>query len=68
MTNGHPMFLRSGMSECNRYDDQRRPAIWEMKEIAWQLMTDKGGKSIGFISAEDLKKRNMPPPNIPGFG
>lgn len=45
------------ISECNQYSDRTKPTLDDMNEIAWQLMTNKGGRSVGFLSPEDLKQR-----------
>ena len=42
VTINHPV------TRCNDYDDRRQPAKWDMEKIAWQVTTDKSGKTIGF--------------------
>jgi hypothetical protein len=44
-------------SSCNKYDDKRQPSIENMEEIAWTLHADKGGRKVGFLSPEELKKK-----------
>ena len=67
----HPVELREPMANCNRYSDARRPTIDQMQQIAWELMTNKGGSRIGFRSPEERRRdeygNNVPPAN-PGFG
>ena len=41
---------------CNKFLDSQHPFLHEMKELAWQLRTDKMGRDIGFVSPEKLKK------------
>lgn len=48
---------REPAATCNRYDDKRQPSIDNMEEIAWTLHTDKGDRKVGFLSPEEIKKR-----------
>jgi hypothetical protein len=43
------------VSSCSLYDDQRQTSLYEMKEIAWQIVT-KPNKTIGFVSAKEFKQ------------
>lgn len=43
--------------KCNSYNEEKAVHIEEMKQIAWVLRTDKGGKSIGFSRYRDLSKK-----------
>jgi hypothetical protein len=52
----HPIELREPVAQCNRYVDSRRPTIEQMKEIAWELMTNKGGSKIGFRSPDERRQ------------
>lgn len=64
----NPMRLRGPIARCNRYIDARRPTLNQMVEIAWQVETSKTGKTIGFISPDDLRRRGQPSsPNPVGF-
>jgi hypothetical protein len=37
------------VSECSSYDDKRLPSLYDMRQIAWVLETDrKAQKTIGF--------------------
>jgi hypothetical protein len=38
--------------ECDSYDDRAQPSLWDMKEIAWALVTDKRNR-IGFVPRKD---------------
>ena len=49
-------YIPAPLSKCSRYDDERLPSLYDMKTIAWQLAT-KGNRQIGFISAEEWKRR-----------
>lgn len=53
-----PMVLVEPVGECNRYVDARLPTLDMMKEIAWEVETKRGGKVVGFLSPEDLRKRD----------
>lgn len=65
----HPVNLTEGMAQCSHYLDTRRPTLEQMQEIAWSLMTDKGGRKIGFLSPEELRARGRDNyPSTPGFG
>ena len=55
----HPVMLREAMCRCSFYSDARRPTLDQMAQIAWSLMTDKGGRSIGFLSPEELREREQ---------
>lgn len=58
-----PVQVRQPVYECNVYDDRRMPSRYDMEQIAWVLVTNKAGRSIGFVSAEEFRLRNnMPPP------
>jgi hypothetical protein len=65
---GRPITVQQPILACNTYDDRRLPSRYDMEQIAWVLVTNKAGKAIGFVSAEDFKKSNMfgQPPTI-GF-
>lgn len=43
------------VASCSLYDDQRVPSLYEMKEIAWQIVT-KPDRQIGFVSAKEFKQ------------
>lgn len=56
--------LRFEVAECNRYHSAGEPSLYEMEEIAWRLITKKGGRAYGFVDADEFKKResrNSPP-------
>ncbi|PYQ41683.1 MAG: hypothetical protein DMF77_15115 [Acidobacteria bacterium] len=38
--------------ECDSYDDRSQPSLWDLKEIAWALVTDKRNR-IGFVPRKD---------------
>ena len=52
-----PIQMRGPISACNKHSDKNRPSLDDMNEIAWQLQTNKGGRSLGFLSPEELKNR-----------
>lgn len=41
--------------ECNKYINKAEPSIYDMREIAWVLSTDKQ-KKYGFRSPKEWKK------------
>lgn len=51
------------VAECNRYFNANQPALHEMEEIAWRVVTKGGGRTVGFVgpsefqAMEDRKKR-----------
>lgn len=67
---GRPIQIREKIGRCTHYLDRNHPTLDAMLDIAWSLMTDKGGRSLGFLSPEELRKRGegtSQPPTIPGF-
>lgn len=40
------------VSECDSHDDRSHPSLWDMKEIAWALVTDSR-RRIGFVPRKD---------------
>ena len=49
--------LSKRVSECNRYKKKGEPTVWDMKEIAWVLRTEKSGRAIGFARPRDLRDK-----------
>lgn len=37
------------VAECTNYFDRTSPALYEMEEIAWRVVTKKAGREIGFV-------------------
>jgi hypothetical protein len=66
------MRVPEPLAECSTYLDRTQPTLHDMQEIAWSLMTDKGGRKLGFLSPEELRKRDGAsygqPASLPGFG
>jgi hypothetical protein len=58
--------LKMRVTECNRYVDCARPALWAMKEIAWVLEADSKRQKIGFITAKEWRKLNQNEDLVPG--
>lgn len=52
--------LRGPIAACNMHSDRNLPTLSDMQEIAWSLMTDKGGRKIGFQSPEQRRERDGP--------
>src|SRR5687767_8295199 len=44
--------MEFSVSECDSYDDRSQPSLWDMKEIAWALVTDSR-RRIGFVPRKD---------------
>jgi len=66
-----PLVIQEPIARCSHYLDRTRPSLQAMEEIAWSLMTDKGGRSLGFLSPEELRRRepnSLPSAPTPGFG
>ncbi len=42
--------------ECSGYSDRRIPPLYEMKQIAWMLVSKGAGRNIGFVSAAEFQK------------
>jgi len=42
--------------ECSLYINRTQPTLSDMQEIAWSLMTDKGGRKLGFQSPEQRRR------------
>ena len=57
-----PVQVRGKMVQCSAYDDKRVPSRWDMEQIAWVLVTNKAGKAIGFVSAEEARRSSVPSP------
>jgi hypothetical protein len=66
-----PLRISEPVGKCSGYLDKNQPTLYDLRDIAWTLMTDKGGRSLGFHSPEELRERNESkgePPSVPGFG
>jgi hypothetical protein len=40
--------LKEPVAECTAFKDRNAVTLSAMEDIAWTLMTDRGGKTIGF--------------------
>jgi hypothetical protein len=40
------------VTQCDSYDDRSQPSLWDMKEVAWALVTDRRNR-IGFVPRKD---------------
>lgn len=56
----HPRVMREPIANCSQYQDKNKPTLSDMAEIAWTLMTDKGGRKIGFQSPEQRNGNSGP--------
>lgn len=64
--------IRGQIAQCSSHNDRTKPTLSDMQEIAWQLQTDKGGRTLGFHSPEQLRERRNgadtpAPPTRVGF-
>ena len=57
-----PIVLSEGAAECNEYEDKRRPPLYQMEKIAWQLNLDR--KNVGFLKPEDVKRLGLETPEL----
>lgn len=48
----HPLNMRQNVASCSAYFDKTSPTLDQMEQIAWTLMTDKGGRKLGFEPPE----------------
>lgn len=57
--------IRFKVAECTEYDDKSRPALYDMRETAFYLMTNKGKveRSIGFMSPQEYRKQKEASPD-----
>lgn len=47
--------VRFKVTECSKYDDNRRPSLRAMQTAAWFLSTDKKSNTIGFQSPQERR-------------
>jgi len=57
-------LVRTQIAECNRYIEIGTLSLYEMSEIAW--IVEARGKQIGFLSPEELARRQQNPAQVPG--
>lgn len=57
----NPIEMREPIARCSQYSDKNAPTLSDMQDIAWTLMTDKGGRKIGFQSPEQREKGGSGP-------
>jgi len=60
---GSPL-VRTQIAECNRYIEIGTLSLCEMSAIAW--IVEARGKQIGFLSPEELARRQQNPAQVPG--
>lgn len=51
--------VKEAIAHCSHYLNKNLPTLTDMQEIAWTLMTDKGGRKIGFQSPEQRRDQNV---------
>lgn len=56
---GRARLITSPIAECNRYDDESLPSLYDLRQIAWTVETDKKTKQVGFLSPDELRKRKQ---------
>lgn len=50
--------ITAPIAECNKYDNMSMPSLYDLKQIAWSVETDKKSSKIGFYSPEEQRKRD----------
>lgn len=53
------VVVRKAIFNCSVYNNKSIPSLHDMREIAWTLGTNKGGKSIGF---KPPNRKDLAPP------
>ena len=63
-----PRVIAGVVSQCSQYSDRRFTHVRDLEQIAWEIMTNKGGRMIGFRSPHE-RHYGYPTPPIgkPGF-
>jgi phosphopentomutase len=44
------------VAECNRHFPANQPALYEMEEIAWRIVTKQAGRNVGFLNPQQFQK------------
>lgn len=44
------------VAECSYYQNANQPALYEMEEIAWRLVTKMAGRTLGFVNPTTFRK------------
>ncbi len=67
-----PHRILTPIVECRDYEKHGEPPLWELRQIAWTLCSDKKGNLIGFKRAQEAdrlieegKAAALPP--VPGL-
>lgn len=42
--------------KCNAYADTVQLPLWQLEQIAWNILTDRSGKRIGFRPPGETKR------------
>lgn len=56
---GRARLIKAPIAECNRYDNEALPSLYDLKAIAWVVNTDKKTNKVGFLSPDELRKRDQ---------
>lgn len=48
-----PVRMKEAVSSCSAYLDLRRAPLYQMEQIAWEVKTDRSGKTVGFKSPRE---------------
>jgi hypothetical protein len=51
-----PQRITFSVRACSKYDDERLPSIYDMRQAAWILRTDEKKQAIGFVPWKKLEK------------
>ncbi len=56
----HSIEMREPVGQCSVYQNKNLPTLADMNEIAWTLMTDKGGRKLGFQAPDRRDGQGSP--------
>lgn len=48
--------IRFVVRSCNEYRNRNEPSLQDLRDIAWELRTDKSGQKIGFVSSKEYER------------
>jgi len=59
-------FIKTRVVECTGYQDKRLTDLWDMRQAAWILSTDKAKNKIGFAPYVKWKEEHKYEDLLPG--
>lgn len=63
---GTPIRVPNMIEKCSSYKQKGEPSLYDLKEIAWMLITDKKGNKIGFKRLSEIRKEGGEEPHVMG--